>query len=113
MPESLVKTMLEASDPMQAAERRMTPDQLKELFRFMRETILSTVVAPKIVEQPESDDELSPDDVPLDDAMFIFQWAMAGGQTPAAQLEKARTDARAQGEQIGVDASDLQRFRSF
>jgi len=108
VPESLVKAMLSQRNQQVTADAlQMSPEQFKGLFTFMREVIVATVVEPRIVENATAEDEIAPEDVPLDDAMFIFQWALAGGQVPAAQ--------RAQNPegQVQIDVSDLQRFRTF
>jgi hypothetical protein len=110
LPENLVRTMLKnhQGGPPQVPD--MTPEQFKELFGFMRQTIVATVVQPRIVDPPTSEDEISPDDVPLEDGMFIFQWALAGGQTPTQQRQAM---AAVEGGQVQVDATDLRTFRTF
>lgn len=109
LPEGLVKAMLASRNPQTAAEvMNMSADQLKDMFTFMRDTIVATVVQPRIVVGATGDDEIDPDDVPLDDAMFIFTWAMQGGATPAAQKAKLASEGV-----MSVDASDLSRFRTF
>ena len=81
LPEGLVKAMLASRNPQTAAEvMNMSADQLKDMFTFMRDTIVATVVQPRIVVGATGDDEIDPDDVPLDDAMFIFTWAMQGAR---------------------------------
>ena len=109
LPENLVKAMLSQRNPAAAAEAAsITPEQFKDLFKFMRDVIVATVVEPRIVENATAEDEISPDDVPLDDAMFVFQWALAGGAVPAAQKAKLQESGV-----MSVDASDLSRFRTF
>lgn len=111
MPENLVRAMLAHRNSPHAAEdaaNAMTPEQFNDLFKFMRETIIATVVEPRIVENATAEDEISPDDVPLDDAMFIFQWAMAGGATPPAQKANLAGSGV-----MSVDVSDLSKFRTF
>jgi hypothetical protein len=112
LPENLVKAMLASRDPQQVASVQMTPEQFKDLFRFMRETIVATVVEPRIVVGATSDDEIDPDDVPLDDAMFIFQWAMAGGAIPPQQRAAQKANPAGSGV-MSVDVTDLEHFRTF
>jgi hypothetical protein len=116
LPENLVSTMLNAQSQLPGvpqAAPRMDSEQFKNMFRFMRDVILATVVEPRIVDQATSDDEISPDDIPLDDANFIFQWAMAGGAVPSEQKAAARSGWAAQEGQVQVDVTDLEHFRSF
>jgi hypothetical protein len=115
VPENLVKVMLQTQEqvPGMAPTTQYSHEQYKEMFRFMREVILATVVEPRITETPASDDEISPDDVPLDDANFIFRWAMAGGAIPQEQKAAARSGWAAQEGQVQVDVTDLEHFRSF
>lgn len=109
LPENLVKAMLaQRADKNALDAAQMTPEQFKDLFKFMREVIVATVVEPRIVENATAEDEISPDDVPLDDAMFVFQWALAGGNLPVAQKKQMISEG-----QVQIDASDLQRFRTF
>jgi hypothetical protein len=108
LPENLVRTMLRAGQGTAPVVPDMSPEQFKELFEFMRTTIVAAVVQPRIVDVPTNDDEIAPDDVPLEDAMFIFQWAMAGGATPVQQRKAQQQEGVFQ-----VDVTDLARFRTF
>jgi hypothetical protein len=107
LPENLVKAML-AQRSKQALDESMTAEQFKDIFKFMREVIVATVIEPRIVEGAMADDEIDPEDVPLDDAMFIFQWAMAGGALPTSQKQQILKEG-----QVQIDVSDLAHFRTF
>jgi hypothetical protein len=107
LPENIVQASLNIQ-PGQTSPPPLSNDQLRSLFKFVREVVTTTVVEPRIVENPTSDDEISPDDVPLDDANFIFAWAMAGGATPPEQKIENQDGSVAQ-----VDVTDLRAFRSF
>lgn len=117
LPENIVQTMLKAREDlpgMQAqGQSRLDAEEIKSIFRFMREVIVATVIEPRITEHPSSDDEISPDEVPLDDATFIFRWAMAGGAIPQEQKTAARSGWAAEEGQVQVDVTDLEHFRSF
>jgi hypothetical protein len=114
LPENLVKAMLAQRSKQALEESSMTPEQFKELFTFMREVIVATVVEPRIVEGATAEDEIDPEDVPLDDAMFIFQWALSGGALPAHLKAQQQREQQTLSEgKVQIDVSDLQRFRTF
>jgi len=57
----------------------LSQEELTDALVFMRDIVVDCCVDPRIVENPQSEDELSPDDVDDADMQFIFQWGIEKG----------------------------------
>jgi hypothetical protein len=64
----------------------LSRDDILDLARFATQLVRASVVQPRIGEGPE---EISLDDIPVEDRAFIFEWACRslgqGAENPAAQ----------------------------
>ena len=73
------------------------PDkELDALMSFARVLIADVVVMPHLFLHPQ-DEQLGPDDVPLEDFWFIFTWALNGGPTMPVKLKEGETTVEAVG----------------
>lgn len=71
------------------------PDhELEKLMDFARILIADVVIQPVLSLHPK-EGQLSPDDVPLTDFWFIFQWAMNGGRDIPVKLTEGETTVEA------------------
>jgi hypothetical protein len=73
-------------------------------MEFLRMLVCETVIEPRIVEKPSSEDEISPGEIPDEDFDFIVQWAMegtvqmeGGGQVTVGELISFREDTALSG----------------
>ncbi len=81
----------------------LRPDEILELASFATRLIMASVIEPAIGEGP---DEVSLDDIPLEDRAFIFEWAcraMSGNNAESANAAK---------EDDSIPAAGIERFRS-
>lgn len=70
----------------EAASLEMTAkDQIKTLV-FMRDVVQQSMVSPRIVVNPQTDDEISPEEMDWNDFVQVYEWNMGGGEQ-AAMLE--------------------------
>ncbi len=81
----------------------MSREEILELAHFVTEMIRATVVEPAIGEGPE---EIPLEDIPLEDRVFIFEWACRSLDGKGAPNTAARK------EDPSVPPSGIERFRA-
>jgi hypothetical protein len=77
-----------------AAIEKLPDAELEQLMAFARAVVADVVVEPRLSLKPEGE-QLSPDDVPLQDFWFIYTWAMNGGPTMPVKLKEGETTVEA------------------
>jgi hypothetical protein len=103
LPQRLLAAALESEHPG-PEEAELSRQDVLDLARFAMQLVKASVVEPAIGEGPE---EISLDDIPLEDRAFIFQWACrALSQSPAAAA-----DAVSNPSQEDLSSDKLERFR--
>jgi hypothetical protein len=86
----------------------MTREDVLELARFAAHLVRASVIEPTIGDGPG---EIAFDDIPLEDRVFIFQWACralkdAGGEDAAGAAHADKED------HSSPSADGLERFRA-
>jgi hypothetical protein len=112
VPQTVVQAMLgavksggDAKSPADAMKfmKTLGQEQLFDVMKFMRDLVVETVLEPRIVENapPDSEDEISPGEIPDEDFDFIAQWAMegtidtkGGEQLTGKELKDFRADGK-------------------
>jgi hypothetical protein len=81
MPISLAGKLAEADKDGNPAEafNALDWEEKARTIEFSAKVVRYCAVDPKIVENPKGPNEISPDEVELDDFNYIFGWAMSGG----------------------------------
>ncbi len=103
VPQRLLAAALETgSSPPRETE--ISREEILDLARFATELVKASVVEPAIGDGAE---EISLDDIPIEDRAFIFEWACrALGHTAAEGREGTRNSTREE-----LSSASLERFR--
>lgn len=73
----------------------LKPEEVEMFLSTARDIVTATVVRPRIVEIATADDEISAADVPDDDFLFLFDWAMKGSPDVPVAMAAGMTSAGA------------------
>jgi hypothetical protein len=73
---------------LQAAQQPVDPASISaedtaQMARLMRDVLLWCCLDPRLSLEPKGDDEIHPSELSMDDALFIFRWAMRAEPTAA------------------------------
>lgn len=82
------------ADEQLAAIEQLPDTQLEQLMEFARIVLCDVVIEPPLYLNPK-ENQLSPDDVPLNDFWFIHIWAMNGGPTMPVKTKEGETTVEA------------------
>jgi hypothetical protein len=78
----------------QAFLESLSDEDFLRLMLFAKEVVVETVVTPRIVNNPNKD-QLGPDDLPVQDFWFLFNWAKNGATDIPVALEEGETTIEA------------------
>lgn len=54
--------------------KELTPDETKQWLTFLDELAKWTIVSPKVVDDPQADDEIGVDEITLVDKLYLYQF---------------------------------------
>lgn len=89
IPDFLAKTvsdLINRASSQVEVPKEFTPDQTKEWLVFLDELVKWTFVSPKVVDNPQTDDEIGVDEISIVDKLYLYQFF---GQ-PASVLRSFR-----------------------
>lgn len=100
MPEELFKTLfnkwqsvsvLESKEAEAALGKKLSNEEIEKMLLFQTDVVSAACVEPKIVidADPEDESALDPNELSQEDFIFIFKWAISGGDE-AKSLESFR-----------------------
>lgn len=95
LPSSIAGKMEQAAKQGKSSEDAfldLSPAEKEKSFQFGRTLIFYICVEPRVVENPQSDDELTIEDLDSEDLKFLLEWARSGGGE-AASLDNFRPES--------------------
>jgi hypothetical protein len=78
---------------VQGAE--LSAAEVKALAKAMIYTLKLTMVSPRLSVEPNGPDEISPKDLPLEDAQFVVSWALRRDDPQQTTVEHIRSKCAA------------------